>query len=333
MSRKIVYTTFFLSITLSFVIFSGVAESKVVNSQEWVTHQADAQRTGYTPSLAPNGNQTFWKFQTSGPIKASPVASGGKVFVGSTDGYLYAVNATSGAKLWEFWAGSAVNTSTIGLGKVFITCAAGIAYALDVDSGTQIWNKSLGGKSSSASPLLVGSRIFAVGNQIIYALNEAVGVQLFDEGVRNASDIERLMYVDGLVIAVATLNSNEIRLTGFEAKNDYARFGVTLFSSGSDRVTSFLTEEVAKIFCVAPTSEEKSAVFGLNNMGMIMWERQINGVTNAAPSNAYEMVYVLTSRFIYALNMTNGALKWCHPTGGAASASSPAVADGSLLWT
>lgn len=332
MSKKATSTCYFLVTLFMFVICFNVAEVKVINSYPWSTSQADAQRTGFTLSDAPDGNQTFWKFQTSGPIKSSPAVAEGKVFVGSTDGYLYAVSATDGTKLWEFWAGSAVNSPTVGSGRVFITCSAGVAYALNADTGAQIWNKTLGEKGGSASPLLVGSRVFVGGNQTVYALNEAVGVQLFDEPVHHASQIERLIYIEDLVVAVGTSNTTEIRLTAFEAKDGYGRFGVTLFSSGSDRVTSFLSGETAKIFCVAPASEGNSAVFGLTMMGMIMWEHHVNGITYASPANAYNMVYVPTNRFIYALNMTNGALQWRHPATGASSASSPAVGDGKVYF-
>lgn len=152
MSGRVHTAHYFLVMLIMLVICSSVAEAKVVNSYAWTTFQANAQRTGYTLSSAPAGNQTFWKFQTSGPIKSSPAVAEGKVFVGSTDGYLYAVNATDGTKLWEFWAGSAVNSPTVGFGKVFITCAGGVAYALNAETGAQIWNKPLGEECFSGAP-------------------------------------------------------------------------------------------------------------------------------------------------------------------------------------
>ena len=97
------------------VSFSSVnlAESAVTNSYVWTTLQADAQRTGFTESPAPNSNQTFWKFQTGGPITSSPAVAAGMVFVGSADGYLYAVNATTGTKMWASWVGTDINSPTL----------------------------------------------------------------------------------------------------------------------------------------------------------------------------------------------------------------------------
>jgi len=72
------------------------------NSHSWTTFQADASRTGYTESPAPDTKQTFWKFQTDGPITSSPAVAAGMVFVASDDGYLYAVNFTTGTENMEF---------------------------------------------------------------------------------------------------------------------------------------------------------------------------------------------------------------------------------------
>jgi outer membrane protein assembly factor BamB len=44
-------------------------------------------------------------------VYSSPTVSGGTVYVGSWDKYLYAVNATSGALRWRYFAGSFVSSS------------------------------------------------------------------------------------------------------------------------------------------------------------------------------------------------------------------------------
>ncbi len=104
----------------------NAANAAVNNSYAWGTFQADAERIGYTESPAPDGNQTFWKFRTGGAITASPVAAAGLVFVGSSDGYLYAVNATTGEKVWNFWIGEGINSPTVADGKVFV-CLSDLA--------------------------------------------------------------------------------------------------------------------------------------------------------------------------------------------------------------
>jgi outer membrane protein assembly factor BamB len=46
----------------------------------------------------------LWKRYADGPVRLAPVASGGKVYFGSDDGYLYCVDATSGELQWKYRA-------------------------------------------------------------------------------------------------------------------------------------------------------------------------------------------------------------------------------------
>jgi outer membrane protein assembly factor BamB len=53
----------------------------------------------------------LWSFATRKRIDGSPVVVGKRVFFGSADGKIYALDRTSGKELWQFTAGGAVNTS------------------------------------------------------------------------------------------------------------------------------------------------------------------------------------------------------------------------------
>ena len=331
--KKSTLTSLFLILSLTFVSFSSVnvAEAAVTNSYAWPTLQANEQRTGFTESPSPNNNQTFWKFQTGGPITSSPAVAAGMVFVGSADGYLYAVNATTGTKMWSSWVGTNVNSPTLAHDKVFIA-SFGTVFAFDMVTGERVWNQSLGEEASFGAPLIVGSRVFVSGNRTVFAFNDAVGVRLYDESVPHVNAITRLIYTDGLVVTVASRNGTEIGLHGFEVKNADGRFWIYLDPTWVDRVTQLPDMEEAKIFCVTQGSEGSSAIFGVGQMGMISWAHQLSGVTEAAPATAYNTVYVPTSKFVYALNVTDGAVQWTRPTEGAYSVSSPAVADGKVYF-
>ena len=333
--KKTNLASLFLVLSLAFVGLSSVnlAESAVTNSYAWTTMQADAQRTGFSESPSPNTNQTFWKFQTEGPITSSPVVAAGMVFVGSGDGYLYAVNATTGTKMWASWVGTPAGSPTLNDNKVFIA-SSGTVFAFDMATGASEWNQSLREETSAGAPLVVDSRVFVSGNSTVFAFNEAFGVRLYEESIPHVDGITRLIYTDGLVVATAFRNGTDagIGLNGFEARNAYGRFWVYLEPSGKDRYSSFIEDEAAKIFAVVTGSGGNSSVFGVTRMGMTLWEHQINGVSDAFPATAYGKVYVLTSKFVYALNVTDGSVQWSRPTNGADSVSSPVVADGRVYF-
>src|SRR6185437_15416845 len=67
------------------------------------TFHGDAARTGVYPAPGPlQLNGTKWTFKTDGPIIGSPAVSDGVVYIGSTDGNLYAVDQETGKQKWKF---------------------------------------------------------------------------------------------------------------------------------------------------------------------------------------------------------------------------------------
>ncbi len=323
------FSLFILGLMLVSLSTVNVAKSAVNNTYAWRTFQGDAQRTGYTESPAPNSNQTFWKYQTGGPIICSPVTVAGIVFVSSTDGYLYAINATTGVKLWEFWIGADLNSPTVAHNKVFITSKSGTVSAYDMYTGSQVWNKSLGEEIGFGSPLIVGSRVFVNTNQTIVCLNEAVGVTLYSAPVPHANGIAPLAHSGDLVIAVA-LRGIAIGVNGNEVNDGNMRFWVTLAEDVSDQVKSAPTISGERIIVAVGGLDDNSMIFGLNNFGMRDWEQQLDGFTQASPAVAYNSIYLQTDNFIYALHENDGTIKWSRPIESEYSVSSPAVADGKV---
>src|SRR5215469_5727983 len=77
---------------------------------DWPTYLHDPQRTASSSdtTLSPtNASQLAlkWTFATGGPIASSPAVVGGTVYVGSWDGYEYALDAASGVMKWKTFLG------------------------------------------------------------------------------------------------------------------------------------------------------------------------------------------------------------------------------------
>lgn len=52
-----------------------------------------------------------WKYRTGGEVQGSATAAAGTVFVGSQDGFLYALNAATGKLQWKFKAEAAIDST------------------------------------------------------------------------------------------------------------------------------------------------------------------------------------------------------------------------------
>jgi hypothetical protein len=56
---------------------------------------------GSVTALDTETGQERWKFYTEGPVRFAPVAWQGKLYVVSDDGFLYCLDAATGAPLWK----------------------------------------------------------------------------------------------------------------------------------------------------------------------------------------------------------------------------------------
>jgi outer membrane protein assembly factor BamB len=109
-------------------------------SKDWSMFLHDAAHTSIGQS-GPSNLYVQWTFETDGPLIGSPVIANGKLYEGSQDGYLYCVNATTGAFLWKFKINDMMrSTPAVVNGKVYIGPDDGNVYCLDADTGQKLWD-------------------------------------------------------------------------------------------------------------------------------------------------------------------------------------------------
>jgi outer membrane protein assembly factor BamB len=110
-------------------------------------------------------------------VGSSPAIVGGVVYIGSDDGYMYALNASSGTQLWNRTVdglyGLSVSSPVVVDGVVYFRSWVGVDYALDASNGEEIWNFSDG--YSSSSPAVVNGVFYARSTGAVTALNSSIG--------------------------------------------------------------------------------------------------------------------------------------------------------------
>jgi len=75
---------------------------------------------------------------------AQPTIAGGRLFVGSQNGSVYALDAASGCIVWTFTAHAGVRTAvTIDKKSAFFADQDGWVYAVDAASGREIWSRKV----------------------------------------------------------------------------------------------------------------------------------------------------------------------------------------------
>ena len=93
------------------VALALIASAMLTTAGDWPTSLHDPQRTARSPdeTIVATSNAAqltkLWSFATGGPVAASAAIVGSTVYVGSWDGYEYALDAGTGAQKWRTYLG------------------------------------------------------------------------------------------------------------------------------------------------------------------------------------------------------------------------------------
>jgi outer membrane protein assembly factor BamB/Tol biopolymer transport system component len=120
-----------------------------INPIPWPTFSHNSRRTGHSPyDTSSNPGKLKWSFDTGTMVRSSPlIGSDETIYIGSTDGNLYAVN-NDGTLNWRFTttSGSGIQLSSPAIdsyGTVYVGASNNL-YAVNPD-GTEKWNFTIGG--------------------------------------------------------------------------------------------------------------------------------------------------------------------------------------------
>jgi outer membrane protein assembly factor BamB len=161
---------------------------------------------------------------------SSPAVANGKVFFGSGDGNVYALDAQSGVLQWKFATRDVVHASPAVAGNaVYVGSWDGNLYAIDADTGQQKWVFN-GGQDPAihnqvgfqSSPAVVDGVVY-VGcrDAHVYAIDAATGRKKWDYPTSKSWVNGTPAVRDGIVY-VGTSDSS--RLMALDAKTGRLRF-------------------------------------------------------------------------------------------------------------
>jgi outer membrane protein assembly factor BamB len=106
----------------------------------WPIFRGDRGLTGVAKGRLSDQMRLLWTYKTGDAIISSPVVDKDNVYIGSTDGKVYAIRLKNGKKIWEFDTGIAIEASPLVLdGTVYIGSLDGTFYAIDSRDGTLRW--------------------------------------------------------------------------------------------------------------------------------------------------------------------------------------------------
>jgi outer membrane protein assembly factor BamB len=263
---------------------------------------------------------------------SSPVVVGGRVYFGSGDHNVYALDAHEGKPIWTFRTGDVVHASpALADGVLYVGSWDGFFYALDAETGKLRWtfksgeDHDLHNQEGFQSSAAVSDGIVYVGcrDAHIYALDAATGAQHWALNTQGSWVVGSPAVRDGKVYIGTSDTSLFRELNG--------RTGVVGFTLSFRRWPIFSSPALAGTEAFFGTDEGKLVAVELRDKA-VAWEFQTDGSRRhgAAFSKAdgtpnYERAYV--DNFYDSLIAGVGRLR---STG--AISSSPLVADGVVYF-
>src|SRR2546425_862150 len=150
--------------------------------------------------------QKVWAFKTGGAVESSPLFLEGKVFVGSSDAWLYALEADSGKLLWKYETGDKIlgapnwvqvpltpsdgergsNRSCILVGSYDFKL-----HCVDAATGKEVWAYESSNYINGSPAVADGQTVFGGCDAMLHVISLANGQQV--------KEVEAGAYVAGSV--------------------------------------------------------------------------------------------------------------------------------------
>ncbi len=308
-----------LTVRLGFllmILFIGLVSLPLANA-DWPMYHSDTSHSGVGAGNPTIGPTLIWRHGTGNQIWSSPAVTGDTVYIGSSDGYVYALNASTGSTVWTYATGGEVRSSpAVFAGIVYVGSMDNKVYALSASTGSLIWSYVTGNDTDS-SPAVFGGVVYIGsldGN--VYALNASNGAVLWSYAT--GSNVVSSPAVVSGVVYVGSMDHNVYALN--------ASTGAIVWSYTTG---GGVYSPPAVVGGVVYVGSWDYSVYALNaSSGVRLWSYATGNYANACPAVDGKTVYVGSrDGNVYALNASSGALVWNSTTGNTIG-SSPAIVDG-----
>ncbi|MEW6993381.1 outer membrane protein assembly factor BamB [Colwelliaceae bacterium MEBiC 14330] len=242
-----------------------------------------------------NNERSFWSSRTSALVAGGPIAGMNKLFLGTENGDVFALDAETGELVWQAKIkGEVITAPAIDSGVLVVNSASGMLKAFDANTGDVLW------KAEQDVPALtlrgISTPIIASGGVIVGSGKGEVGVYILENGQQGwftevgeatgSTELQRVIDVDSAPVV----------------------FG-------------------DKIYAI---SARGNLVAIELKSGRILWKRQYSSYRQIA---VYRNDIFITNTLghIYALNRNNGIERWSNLELTNRGVTGPAVVDNYIV--
>jgi outer membrane protein assembly factor BamB len=251
--------------------------------------------------------KVFWTASTTGIISSSPAIVNGVAYIGGQDGFVYAVNATTGAIIWTAATAN----------HVYIEDQGGTLYAFDALTGAlkgenaQIGNDNHNGISTATgsgfSPVINSGKVYVTADSTIYVFNADLS-NVVTQAIAGAY----FSHASAIVNGILYVTSSDSKIHAFKAAGCASPPCTDIWHTATTG-SIYTTPSVGNGVVYAGGIDGKLYVLKASN-GAYLWTAVTGGPIRSAAAVANGVVYVESEDGnLYAFNANGCGNSTCQP--------------------
>ncbi|MYG00283.1 PQQ-binding-like beta-propeller repeat protein, partial [Candidatus Poribacteria bacterium] len=155
-------------ITASLILLTHI--SNIVFA-DWSSFRGNPQLTGVSESQLPEKLDLLWAFQTGDMIESTAAIVDSTVYLGVSDGNLYAIDANTGKSVWKYQTESAIKSSpSVKNGVIYFGDTDGTFHAVDIATRKKKWHYTTEGEIISSANFADDRVLFGSYDGFLYCL-------------------------------------------------------------------------------------------------------------------------------------------------------------------
>lgn len=303
-------------------------------------------------------------YETGGSVAARPLVHDETVYIGSQDGFVYALDAENGDMRWKYDVGVNVLASVSASGRLVVMAdSGGVIHALDRHSGKSVWLADYSDEKWADGISLSNVAAFVVSESgSVKALDIDTGVEMwtFEAG----SEVNAGLTADG---GSVFFTSRDTRIYSLDAKTGELRWKTELYAgslfppTAAQGLVVVSTEYISDsglvyaldaktgahvwhLWTTGPLSgaarvSGDAAFFGSEDGyaysvsiedGSLNWRNEVGEGVLSTPSQEWKLVYIASEHALFALDKDTGDIVWEFEI--AEGITSPAVVKGVRVY-
>ncbi|MEM9186528.1 MAG: PQQ-binding-like beta-propeller repeat protein [Planctomycetota bacterium] len=297
----------------------------LVRADDWPVGRGDAASTGVAKSPLPDTPVLLWKYAVAGSaFEATPVVSGGIVYLGDADGTLHAVRLADGKPAWTraFEETSFASAGAVRGDRLFLGDAFGDVRCVATSDGAEVWRFRTDSEVYAGPTFYKGTLLVTTEAGRLFALDTATGAERWrfqiEAPLRCSPTVvgghTLLAGCDEKLHAIDLLTGREAGAVGIGGPT-----GSTAAVAGG---RAYFGSESGLFFAVDAT-----AATGMRVEWKYQDPRRAQGIRTAAAIGEKLLVYGSNGKALYALNRASGEPAWVKPVRSRVE-SSPVIAPG-----